>query len=226
MLTCRTLIQPPWKLSKDYNKIIYFYSKLIFYHSSITSTSLLLLYFSLREVTQRRHVRIFPKRHDMTRHLRSQKGPMSPTWSVSCWRHVADMSLWESSTFPRESGTTYCTKEGINIMIHSRRGGRRDMGGQVSSGTRGATTTTTCRRVGPTQQWRARGQEERNTLTATSTMRRDPARVVVAPPPAFPPSSSTSARVWQDGGGEQRGGRQGRYQEEGEREALHAQGTD
>ncbi len=61
-------------------------------------------------------------------------------------------SLFLPSTFPRESGTTYCTKEGINIMIHSRQGGRRDTGGQVSSGTRGTTTTTTCRRVGPTQQ--------------------------------------------------------------------------
>jgi hypothetical protein len=27
-----------------------------------------------------------------TRHLRSRHGAMSPTWSVSCWRHGADMS--------------------------------------------------------------------------------------------------------------------------------------
>ncbi len=29
----------------------------------------------------------------LTRHLRSQKGPMSPTWSVLCRQHVANMSL-------------------------------------------------------------------------------------------------------------------------------------
>jgi hypothetical protein len=52
MLTCRTLIQPPWKLSKDYNMIIYFYSMLIIITPLTSSTSLLLLYFSLHEVTQ------------------------------------------------------------------------------------------------------------------------------------------------------------------------------
>ncbi len=34
----------------------------------------------------------------LTQHLRSQNGPMSPTWSVLCRRHVADMlsclSFW------------------------------------------------------------------------------------------------------------------------------------